>query len=131
MCGSMSTKVSQMDIKTAITKATNCMGFPPLRDKQMETISSGSNTFVCLPTGYGKSIIYAILPKVFDFLLGMLLYRHIICNVSVFFRLFCLFHCDCMVNIWRYDGIIVIPSYVNSQVAFLLYNFIVINIIVI
>ena len=33
---------------------------------------SGQDTFVILPTGYGKSIIYGILPMLFDFILGKL-----------------------------------------------------------
>ena len=38
-----------------------------LKDKQIEAISSfvqGHDTFVSLPTGYGKSMIYALLPSV-------------------------------------------------------------------
>jgi len=34
---------------------------------------SGKDTFVSLPTGYGKSIIFAILPLLFDLLLGELI----------------------------------------------------------
>ena len=40
-----------------------------LKPKQMEAIVNfclGNDVFVSLPTGYGKSIIYAILPSVFD-----------------------------------------------------------------
>ena len=40
-----------------------------LKDKQLEAITqfiSGNDTFVALPTGYGKSIIYGLLPRVFD-----------------------------------------------------------------
>ena len=63
-----------MDIQAAIINAADCMQFSPLKEKQMEAIFSfmlGTDTFVCLPTGYGKSAIYAILPKAFDFYLGM------------------------------------------------------------
>jgi len=44
-----------------------------LKSKQSEAVTSfieGHDTFVSLPTGYGKSIIYAILPIVFDALRG-------------------------------------------------------------
>ena len=45
-----------------------------LKQKQLEavlTFLSGNDVFVSLPTGYGKSIIYAILPSVFDKYKGM------------------------------------------------------------
>ena len=40
-----------------------------LKEKQKEAIRSilsGKDTFVSLPTGYGKSLIYAALPLTFD-----------------------------------------------------------------
>ena len=40
-----------------------------LKEKQIEAITSfveGHDVFVSLPTGFGKSTIYAILPAVFD-----------------------------------------------------------------
>jgi bloom syndrome protein len=45
-----------------------------LKEKQLEAVLSflnGKDVFVSLPTGYGKSIIYAILPLVFDKYKGM------------------------------------------------------------
>ena len=45
-----------------------------LRKKQLEAVCAfvqGHDTFVSLPTGYGKSTIYAILPYVFDKLKGI------------------------------------------------------------
>ena len=44
-----------------------------LKPKQLEairTLMSGRDTFVALPTGYGKSIIFAILPMLLDVLFG-------------------------------------------------------------
>ena len=44
-----------------------------LKDKQLEAIlrfMSGKDVFVSLPTGYGKSLIYKILPVVFDIFKG-------------------------------------------------------------
>ena len=44
-----------------------------IKEKQKEAIHaflSGRDVFVSLPTGYGKSLIYAILPLVFDHIKG-------------------------------------------------------------
>ena len=58
-----------MDMKTAITESGKQLGYDKLKDKQVEAMTSfldGNDTFVSLPTGYGKSIIYAALPLAFD-----------------------------------------------------------------
>ena len=62
-----------MDTKTAITESGKKLGYDKLRGKQVEAMTSfleGNDTFVSLPTGYGKSIIYAALPHAFDRLRG-------------------------------------------------------------
>ena len=44
-----------------------------LKEKQVEAIQSflsGHDIFVSLPTGYGKSVIYAILPLIFGRIRG-------------------------------------------------------------
>ena len=49
------------------------MGIKELKPKQVEAVILfvlGKDTFATLPTGYGKSIIFAILSAMFDFLLG-------------------------------------------------------------
>ena len=49
------------------------LGFQ-LHDKQKEAILSfitGKDTFVALPTGYGKSLIYGCLPLVYDSIRGL------------------------------------------------------------
>ena len=50
-----------MDVVHDIPKQ---LGFVP-KDKQMEVIQANIDVFSCLHTGYGKSLCYAILPKVF------------------------------------------------------------------
>ncbi len=63
-----------MATSAAITEALEAMGIAELKEKQREAIEAflqGRDTFVVLPTGYGKSLIYAILPLVFDRLKGM------------------------------------------------------------
>jgi len=62
-------------ISDAIKHASEILLGYSLKPKQLEAVStfmSGKDTFVCLPTGYGKSAVYAILPIAFDYLLGML-----------------------------------------------------------
>jgi len=59
----------------AITERAQILGIKQFEQKQVEAIESflsGKDTFVSLPTGYGKSIIYAALPLAFDALKGKL-----------------------------------------------------------
>ena len=61
-----------MNPSTAMTESAKLFGVK-LKDKQEEAILSfiqGHDTFVSLPTGYGKSLIYGILPTIFDKLKG-------------------------------------------------------------
>ena len=56
-----------------IKLVTDKLGLTSLKEKQKEAILSilnNKDTFVCLPTGYGKSIIYAVLPHIFDLMRG-------------------------------------------------------------
>ena len=59
----------------AIADSLKQFGVASLKEKQLEAIHAfldKRDTFVSLPTGYGKSLIYAILPLVFDKLKGKL-----------------------------------------------------------
>ncbi len=61
-----------MDVQAAVAESASMLG-KELKDKQLEAITSfveGNDIFVSLPTGYGKSLIYGILPLVFDKLRG-------------------------------------------------------------
>ena len=63
-----------MDVETAIKEAMNVMGLRELKEKQKEATMmfvQGHDTFVMIPNGYGKSIIYSFLLLVFDKLKGM------------------------------------------------------------
>ena len=54
---------------TAIADCLRDIGVQFLKEKQLEAIHAfldGRDTFVSLPTGYGKSLIYGILPLLFD-----------------------------------------------------------------
>ena len=67
-----------MDLPEVIEESAKRLGYDSLREKQMEAVlsfMSNKDTFVSLPTGYGKSVIYAVLPFVFDMIQGMQLAR--------------------------------------------------------
>ena len=58
-----------MPKEDAIEKAMTLIGISELKEQQKEALLcfiSGNDTFVSLPTGYGKSIIYGILSVVID-----------------------------------------------------------------
>ena len=42
----------------------------PKQHEAIESYVSGNDTFVVLPIGYGKSVMYAALPMIFDKLRG-------------------------------------------------------------
>ena len=61
-------------IQQALDEVVREMGFTKLKPKQLEAIvavASGNDTFVSLPTGYGKSVVYGVLPPLFDKLRGI------------------------------------------------------------
>ena len=61
----MATKYSSSSVERAFSEATRKLSFDELKSKQKEAVVSfisGKDTFVVLPTGYGKSAIYAVLP---------------------------------------------------------------------
>ena len=59
-----------------LRQSARLLGIESFKEKQVEAITSfvsGKDTFVSLPTGYGKSLIYASLPYIFDQKKGMFL----------------------------------------------------------
>ena len=65
--------IESIDHKEALKVILPSCGIIQLKNKQEEailTFLSGKDTFVSLPTGYGKSVIFGILPLLFDQILG-------------------------------------------------------------
>ena len=65
-----------MDFQQALDEVLKETGYMQLKPKQQEAIEafvSGKDVFVSLPTGYGKSVIYGILPSLFDKMNGWLI----------------------------------------------------------
>ena len=55
--------------ESIIRKCGSRLGYTMLKTEQLQAITSfihRKDTFVALPMGYGKSLIYAVLPLVFD-----------------------------------------------------------------
>ena len=52
-----------------LSKVAESVGYPSLKPEQQQAILdfvSGRDVFVSLPTGYGKSLCFVLLPKIFD-----------------------------------------------------------------
>ena len=63
----------ELDLKQIITESGMRLGYESLKEKQLEPVSmflQWNDTFISLPTGYGKSTIYAVLPHAFDSIRG-------------------------------------------------------------
>ena len=62
-----------MNFHEALAEATKEVGLVSLKAKQveaMEAFVNGKDVFVSLPTAYEKSLIYAILPLIYNKLRG-------------------------------------------------------------
>ena len=60
-------------VERACRESACAMGYANVRDQQLRVVTNfvrGSDVFAVLPTGYGKGLCYALLPSVFDRLLG-------------------------------------------------------------
>ena len=61
--------MSELRVKAAIEAACRELGFDNLKPQQFEAVCKfieGNDVFVALPTGFGKSVIFGVLPTTFD-----------------------------------------------------------------
>ena len=58
-------KFSEAEVESACVVVASSLGYPTLREQQLRVLLSyirGNDVFAVLPTGYGKSLCYAVLP---------------------------------------------------------------------
>ena len=68
------TSWSRVAVETAVAAAAESLGYDSLKPEQQRVVTEfvlGRDVFVALPTGFGKSLCYGCLPRVFDSLKGM------------------------------------------------------------
>ena len=62
------------DYLSVISDAASSVGYSTLKNEQIRAIEAfvgGKDVFISLPTGYGKSLCFALLPRVFDMIRGV------------------------------------------------------------
>ena len=66
-------KMAEVSVREQIVDVVKIHGYERLKEEQLvavEQFVSGKDVFVSLPTGFSKSLIYGILPAIYDRLQG-------------------------------------------------------------
>ena len=67
-----------MEFQLVLEEAVKELGIQQLKPKQFEAIEAfvrcGKDVFIALPTGYGKSVIYGVLPTLYNKMRGNFVY---------------------------------------------------------
>ena len=101
-------RVRYMEFKVALEEAVNELGLQQLKPKQLEAIEAfvigDKDVFVALPTGYGKSVIYGVLPTLYNKMRG---------SYIMYLYLFGYMYCS-YTNIGSFNSIVVCISPLTS-----------------
>ena len=67
---------TETEVRDAAIVAARQLGYEQMKPEQLEVVSgvlNGHDVFAILPTGFGKSLCFAILPSMYDQLLPLVL----------------------------------------------------------
>ena len=65
----MAVRTGEARLEEAASSAARRLGYEQLKDEQLKVVVaflSGKDVFAVLPTGFGKSLCYAVLPYAFE-----------------------------------------------------------------
>ena len=60
--------LKSLSMEALVKRAASQLGYPRIKPKQLEAVVKfclGRDVFASLPTSYGKTLIYALLPSIF------------------------------------------------------------------